>query len=127
MRLRSEGKPAREEPRAQPPRRAPESTVARVPHDPINEQALISAALVDPEARAKLVKILPADGFYAKGHPALWAAVVELERRKLSFEPAALKQISPDVDVAYVRSLVAHRDVKPANLAFHVECFLWDR
>jgi replicative DNA helicase len=122
MRLRSEG--PREEPK-RPSKKLPETT-ARVPHDPINEQALIAAAMADPEVRAKLVKVLPADGFYAKGHAALWAAVVELERRKLACDPAALKQVAPDVDLAYARTLAASRPSK-ANLAFHVECFLWDR
>lgn len=128
MRLRSQTKAAGEErpKEAHRPSKKSDVSVARVPHDPINEQALISAALSDPEARARLVRILPADGFYAKGHSDLWAAIVEAERRRLAPDASALRSISAEVDVAYVRTLSAARK-RAENLAFHVECFFWDR
>src|SRR5262249_53662059 len=44
----------------------------------------------------------------------------------LACDPAALRQVSADVDLAYARTLAASKPSK-TNLAFHVECFLWDR
>lgn len=100
----------------------------RVPHDPVNEQVIIAAAIVDHDVRAKLVHILPADSFFGKGHSEAWGVVTELERRKLAYDPATVRQLSGGaVDTDYLDRLIEQRPAVPPNLSFHVECLHWDR
>jgi len=113
--------------KARPPKR-PQTETVKIPHDPVNEQVLIAAAIVSPSTRAKLVTALPADGFFAKGHAAIWQSLCEIERRKLHYDPATVRQLSGgEVDTDYVDALITNRPALPPNLAHHVECFLWDR
>lgn len=110
----------------------PES-LARIPHDPVNEQFLIAAAALDAQARRKLLAIVPPDSFFAKGHPELWRAFGELEARGLAYDSATLRQLGgDDVDANYVDALVDAARARydggvPSNLLHHVECLRWDR
>jgi replicative DNA helicase len=96
--------------------------------DAVNELVVIAAALVDQEQRAKLTSILPPDSFYAQGHPEAWAAITEMERKGLHYDPATIRQISGgSVDTDYLDTLIAQRPAVPPNLAHHVEMLRWDR
>lgn len=118
---------AKDEERRERRRRAPDAAaVAKIRHEAVNEQVLIAAAAVDPPTRARLSKALPADGFHAKGHSAIWAGLCELDRRALHYDPATLRAIDPSIDIALVETIVAQRPALPPNLQFHVEAFLWD-
>lgn len=124
-----------EEERAQPerPKARPKKSrelhekTATIPIDPFNEQVVIATALVSPTHRSKLVRIFMPEHFFAKGHPEAWSAIVELERRKLTFDPATIQQVSGgEANVAYLEALVAERPAVPPNLAFHVEAMHLD-
>jgi replicative DNA helicase len=98
-----------------------------VPNDPVNEQVVIAAALVDEEARAKLLKQLPPDAFYAEPHRAIWTSLGEMQRRKLAYDPATIARIGGDsVDVRVLEQLSMARPDVPPNLPFHTETLLWD-
>lgn len=110
------------------PERAARADVMRVPHDPINEQVLLAAAIVDQPTRVKLIALVPADSFFGKGHAAAWTGLAEIERRGLSYDPATLKQLTAgDADVDYLESLVRDRPEVPPNLMHHVDMLRWDR
>jgi replicative DNA helicase len=96
--------------------------------DAINEMVICAAACADPKVRAGLVGRLLPDHFQAKEHRALWAALCELERRKMSFDVATLLKLAKDVDQQYVVDLMAARPEAPThvNLEFHVRTLLWD-
>jgi energy-coupling factor transporter ATP-binding protein EcfA2 len=100
----------------------------RIPHDPVNEQVIIAAAIVDPDVRSKLVLRLPSDSFYAIGHAEAWRAIADMHKRGLQFDPATIRQLTGGaVDSDYLSGLVAARPVVPPNLAYHVEALEWDR
>lgn len=96
--------------------------------DPVNEIVIIGAALVSLEARTRLVKMLPADSFFAKGHPEAWSAICELERQGLAYDPLTVQQISGGrVDTNYLDDVIRMRPEVPHNLEHHIEVMRWDR
>jgi replicative DNA helicase len=109
------------------PQAAPEPSV-KIPHDPVNEQVLLAAAVIDASARAKLVDRLKPDAFLVREHVEAWLALTELTRRKLDYDPATIRQLSGGkVDVAYLEQLAEDRASVPANLDHHVSMLEWDR
>lgn len=119
----------RKDPPKLAPRPGPKVEPIKLPMpDPVNEIVIIGAALVSLEARARLVKILPPDSFFAKTHPEAWAAICELERRGLAYDPLTVKQISGGkVDTNYLDDIIKQRPVVPPNLEHHIEVMKWDR
>lgn len=104
------------------------ASTLKIPHDPVNEQVIIAAALVDQPTRKKLAAVLPSDSFFAKGHSEIWESIVELERRNLSYDPATIRSIAgEEVDTKYLDLLVEQRPVVPPNLVHHVEELRWGR
>jgi len=97
-----------------------------IPHDPINEQVILAAALVDHDARKRLTKLYTPDQFQVDKHQAAWRGLQELERRQLVYDPATLKTIAADVDLAYIVSLEASRPDMPLNLEHHEALLKWD-
>jgi archaellum biogenesis ATPase FlaH len=99
----------------------------RIPHDAVNEQVVIAAALiVDGEMRKKLLAQLSSDVFYGDGHKAIWDVLNEATRRNLALDPATLHQLSGDIDAKYVEQLTQVRPDVPPNLTHHVDCIRWD-
>lgn len=108
-------------PGKQPPR-------VTVPHDVVNEQVIISAAIADAAVRHKLTSRLKPDHFFGQGHSLIWDTVCELERRQLDYSAATIRQLSGGkVDESYVARLLAANTRQPANLQHHVEMLEWDR
>lgn len=125
-----EGEPEAQEAPAKPerPERVARQDVMRVPHDPVNEQVLLAAAIVDQPTRVKLLALVPSDSFFGKGHAAAWTGLAEIERRGLSYDPATLKQLTAGgADVDYLEQLVRARPEVPPNLSHHVDMLRWDR
>ncbi len=98
----------------------------KIEFDPVNEQVVLAAAIVDDDARARLVSFLLPDHFQDKRHRAIWAAVRELQRRGMQYDPATLQKVGSDVDADYLRLLTESNAEAPRNLDFHVEMLLWD-
>lgn len=124
MKTRSEARKQRE--REHEERSKVREYTIDVPNDPINEQVILAAMLVDDETRAKLVKQFPPDAFYAEEHRAIASGLAELERRKLTYDPATLSRIAPDVDIRRLEHLADARPDVPKNLDFHVDTLQWD-
>ncbi len=120
-----------------PPRPASASTAAQpgkqpprltVPHDVVNEQVIISAALLDSKVRRQLGARLKPDHFFGQGHAAIWDTICELDRRQLDYSPATVRQLSGGkVDESYLARLLTANTKQPANLQHHVETLEWDR
>jgi KaiC/GvpD/RAD55 family RecA-like ATPase len=95
--------------------------------DSVNEVVIIAAAIVNHEARRKLVSMVHPDGFFGQGHPEAWAVLVELDRRGLGYDPATVRQLSGGkVDTDYLDGLVRDRPEVPPNLMHHVDVLRWD-
>lgn len=100
----------------------------RIDHDTFNESVVIAAAIVDEEARDRLVNAIPVDAFYGKGHPEIWEVVRELKRKKLSYDPLTVQQLSGGtVDAKYLEFLIRERPAVPPNLDHHISALMWDR
>lgn len=97
-----------------------------VPNDPVNEQVLIAAMALDRPTRKRLVRLAPADAYYAEQHKIIVAAFTELERKNLEYDPATIARIAPDVDTTYLDQIVSQRPDLPPNLGFHTDTLLWD-
>lgn len=127
MRKRSEKKarPQRSEreERELPPQR--EFTID-VPNDPRNEQTIIAAMMVDTDVCDRLLKLFPADAFYAEENRVIREGLAEMRRRKMTFDPAAFMRIAPNANLRTVEQLPIARPEVPANLDFHIETLQWD-
>lgn len=107
-------------------RREADETVI-IPHDPVNEQVVLAAACVDLDVRERLSLRVRAEHFAAPEHRAVWEVLMEMERRKLGFDPATVQKLAGDkVDHGYLDSLLTARPEAPPNLDYHVECLFWD-
>lgn len=105
-----------------------ESTDLRIPHDIVNEQVILSAAIVDVETCDRLLRRIPADSLFGKGHAEAWSMLAELRRRGLTYDPATVRQLSGGaIDVEYLDALVVDRPALPPNLSHHVDALEWDR
>ena len=118
-----------EEDRPAAPRRRPATGEAlRIPHDPVNEIVLLAAVLVDPDAAARYLPVIPAESFFGTGHAEAWALLQEIRRRGLSYDPATVQQLSGGtVDPALLEEYARERPKPPPNLRHHADCIAWDR
>jgi len=102
---------------------APEPIV--IPHDPVNEAALLAAALASSEEQLdKLLLRARADHFQTRLFADAWQAIAEARRRKLSVDIAVVEKLAGE-DAARALARVAE-DGAPQNPAWHLENLLWD-
>lgn len=99
-----------------------------VPHDPVSEAIVIAACAQDDAIRSKLTKLLFVDHFLAREHAQAWAALIEIERRKLVYDTHTASKIAGD-DVARTLSRIVENAPNAAqmNLEFHIGNVKWDR
>src|SRR5262249_35647139 len=101
-----------------------------IPHDPVNEQVILAAAITDPEWRAGLCARLRPDHFIAPAHHDLWSAIREAERRHLACDPATILPLArasgSEADPSDVADHAAPHPASSPNVVFHLECLLWD-
>ncbi len=96
--------------------------------DPVTEQVIIAAAVVDLVARKKLCAVFSIDYFFADGHSEAWGVILELERQGLAYDPATVRQLSGGkVDTDYLDGLAQQRPAVPPNINHHIEVLRWDR
>lgn len=104
-----------------------EEPVIEIPHDPVNEQVVLGAALADNAERHKLARKLRTDAFQSSEHATLWAALQEADRKSLDSSDATLHQLSGGKVDAALTASIRTNFAKPVNLQHHVECLEWDR
>jgi hypothetical protein len=97
-----------------------------VPNDPVNEQVVLAAMMVDTEVCDRLLPMFPTEAFYADEHRVIREGLAEMRRKKLTFDPATLARIAPEADMRMLEQLPAARPEVPDNLDFHVQTLLWD-
>lgn len=96
-----------------------------VPVDPVNERAVLAAAVVDEGARAALLRKVRADHFLVKRHATLWAALERLHRAGVEPSPSALAR---ETGVAVEEVGVVLDGAAPGRAAdYHVQALLWDK
>ncbi len=100
-----------------------------IPTDPVNEQVIIAAAVVDEATRKDLVKRLQPDHFLSPEHRVIWSALQELTRKQLAYDPATLQRLVGDQkgSIKYLGQLEQLRPELPENLQWHIDSLLWDK
>lgn len=99
----------------------------RVPHDTVNEEVVLAAAIVDSEARRRVLREVRPEQLYGQGYAAALVGLAEMERRNLDFSFETLRQLTAGaVDVAYLQTVVERHEGVPPNLGHHVERVHWD-
>lgn len=107
---------------------APE-TVQLEAGDSVNEMIVLAASMLDPNARARLVKILRPEQFLDEQHQHMWAGIQEIERRRLDYSHALLGQLVGNrVKSGYAAAMLQHFPEAPdaANLNHHAARLKWD-
>lgn len=90
---------------------------------------LVATALSSPAVCAEVVKLVPsADYFFDEAAQTIWRAVLELTRRKVQVDLAAVQaRVGAQVPPMYLADLAAAYPKPPANLSHHVASLRWDR
>lgn len=97
-----------------------------LPFDATNEAIIVAAAYVDAAGRSVLLSRLVPDHFQQREHREIWTAFQEAERRKLVIDLALLEQLASGDAAKYLAELAEIRPEPPKNLAYHLQCVLWD-
>lgn len=106
---------------------AKEGEVFKVPHDLVNEQILLAAALVDKPARDLLAQRVRPDMFLEEQHGRIWGAVLEAERKQVVPDVSTLVQLSGGaLDKSYLDDLVTAHPRAPVNVRHHLDALMWD-
>lgn len=98
-----------------------------IPHDVINEMAVLAAMLVDVDVAKRLIPVCPTSAFYAEEHQVIRDVIEEAIRKGLPFDAGVLARLNPDVDSLRIEKLIAARPEVPEQLDHYVETLLWDR
>lgn len=103
---------------------APEHVV-QIPIDVVNEIAVLATMVVDGQQRARLSLLLAQDRFQAPQHREAFAAVAEVERRRLSFDRGTVAAVGGEPVAQYLFDLATARGASQ-NVDFHVANMHWD-
>ena len=99
-----------------------------LPHDVVNEQILIAAAISHAPTCAALVKRLTSDLFVQDEHAAIWTEVQKLVQRGLVVDVSSLSiACQGRVEPSYIAQLRDSFAGVPANLDHHIESLRWDK
>jgi hypothetical protein len=98
-----------------------------VQHDPVSEAVVIASAAQDPTIRATLVRRLRTDHFLVREHAAAWAALAEIERRKLAYSPDTVERAGGEDAARTISRCAEARPGVAPNLDWHVGNVLWDK
>ncbi len=100
-------------------------TSISIPHDPINEAAVLAGMLAAADVRARLVKKFVPDQFQVKENREVFQVLQDVERRKLACDLPTIAALGGTEIGAYAATLMS-TILAPANLDWHVANVLWD-
>lgn len=99
-----------------------------VPHDVVNEQVLIVAAVGGRDMMKFLVGRVSPDYFFGQGHAVIWQGFVEMVRKGLDFSPAMLHQLTGGkADIPYLSKIVSVHAAAPPNIREHIAALQFDK
>jgi hypothetical protein len=99
--------------------------VVTIAHDVVNEAAVLATMVLDPQTRARLVLMIPADRFQVREHREGFAAMAEVERRKLTFDYGTVAAVGGEPNARYLFDIAQVRGVSQ-NVDWHVANMFWD-
>jgi hypothetical protein len=95
-----------------------------IPHDPVNEIAVLAAALADVSLLDKLLRRILPDQFLAREAREAWAALGEVRRRALAVDRSSVSAVAGDSVAAFLVEVA--RTPPSENADWHVTNLLWD-
>jgi len=99
----------------------------KIPHDILNEQVIIAAAINDSQLRHELSSRVRAEHFQDTDHALVWSALMRAHDQGFEPTPTALVQLSGGrLDKKYLEDVVAANPKVPRDIRFHIECLQWD-
>lgn len=99
----------------------------KIPHDVLNEQTVLAAAISDPIARKELLSRVRAEHFQDSDHSLAWASIIRADAQGFDPSPNAIVQLSGGkLDKKYLEDVVAANPKTPKDLRFHIEGLQWD-
>lgn len=101
--------------------------IFKIPHDVMNEQVLLAAAMQDPKVRSELASRVRPEHFLGPDHATAWASILRCESQGHTPTPAALAALTGGkLDRAYLQDILAANPTTPKDIRFHVEALHWD-
>ena len=98
-----------------------------IPVDPVNEVAIIAAAIRDTDLLDKLLRRLMPDQFMLRENREAWAALGEVRRKGLELDRASVIAVAGEHVADYLTSIAAvSEEPSKANVEWHVQNLLWD-
>lgn len=108
----------------EPKKKVPEGERVLIPHDPVNEIAVIACALCDVTLLDKLLRRILPDHFIAREAREGWAALGEVRRRGLSVDRQSVNAVAGE---SVANFLIGVAQTPPSeNVDWHVTNLLWD-
>jgi len=99
----------------------------KIPHDVLNEQTILAAAIVDTKVRAELASRVRAEHFQDTDHALAWASILRATAQGFDPSPTALVQLSGGkLDKKYLEDVVAANPNVPKDIRFHIDSLQWD-
>lgn len=105
-------------------RAAPSGEKVVIPHDPINEIAVLACALADEALLDKLLRRILPDHFIAREAREAWAALGEVRRRSLAVDRSSVAAVAGDSVSQFLIEVA--RTPPTQNAEWHVTNLLWD-
>ena len=104
-----------------------EGNIFKVPHDSLNEQVIIAAAMTDTDALSELSSRLRAEHFQDTDHAIAWAAILRCASQSHDPTSATITKLSGGkIDRSYLDEIVAANPESPEDLRFCIETLQWD-
>ena len=97
-----------------------------LPHDAANEATLVASTFLFDDVRRFLLPRLTPDHFQQREHRDLWQLFQAADHRNLSLDLALVEAMGGGPLARYLGELSELRPDRPQNLAYHVQCILWD-
>lgn len=108
------------------PKKQQEGEKVLLPLDTANEAAIVAATYLFESIRAQLLTRLVPDHFQQREHRELWQLFQLASQRKLVLDLALVEQLGSGDLARYLGELAELRPSEPKNLAYHLQCILWD-
>lgn len=98
----------------------------KIPHNSVNEQIVIAAAITHKKSRDSLLNRVRSDMFIADGHSDIWETIKNCVKQDLDPVPSTLAQLNDKIDQSYLDELVEQHPTAPKNVNHHMDSLFWD-
>src|SRR5687767_2994741 len=99
-----------------------------IPHDYATEVSFLAAAVKSTALVRKYAGRLPPDHFLVRDNSEAWAALVDLARQAIEYDPDVVRKLHGDRIANHLIAVSSAREGREmANVDWHVQTIIWDR